>query len=702
MNIKIRKIIIMIFVFVLFNACSKSLEESKTQIPPEIYIKSINMHNNNEYIEFDLSDSVDSDGNIIEYKIEVIEKNGNSINELIYKGSEPIINWNNIIEGDLKILISIKDNNNNVTKKNYNLYINEKPIIEIQKNNTYQIGETILLDATNSIDNDGSIVNYIWTNKSTNLEVCYSSQCNLNNYEIGEYNFELKVIDNDGLYNTKDFKIYINTDREKPYLVSSSIQNNEGNIPTIGIIRLDFSENIIDADIKENIKIKENNLSIDYNYEIDKNKIIINYSNLDNNKEYLLEIDKYLKDEDGNILENNYQYIFTTINNEIDIGLDYLNEIRNSVGLNLFTNNTYLNNSAINHANYLNTNNLIGHYQLDSSLDYYTGYTPQDRMIYHSYNNRMGSENLSKGQLNVYESINQLMSAIYHRFGFLSLKNNEIGIGIINTSYVFDMGNSYFENFCKNEASFTGNGSYYTNICKDETKKISLDRYIEMENILIDSNPDIIVYPFEDQVNVLPYFFEEKPDPLPNSSVSGFPISIQFNENKYVLGDIDIIEFKLLDSITLLEKELLLSMNYSNDPNNKFTKNEFAIFPKYRLDYNTRYKVEIQYKYNGEIKNKEWFFTTRDYSYDKGISIENETEVKINNNEDYHIYIKHMNNNDFYKRLEASCNISNQNINFIDANSLHVKMIGISGDYCNIRLINDEEGLERLLKVEIN
>ncbi len=46
------------------------------------------------------------------------------------------------------------------------------------------------------------------------------------------------------------------------------------------------------------------------------------------------------------------------------------------------------------------------------------------------------------------ESINSLMTAIYHRFGILSFSKNEVGIGftndpkILKRNFVYDMGSS--------------------------------------------------------------------------------------------------------------------------------------------------------------------------------------------------------------------------------------------------------------------
>jgi uncharacterized protein YkwD len=129
------------------------------------------------------------------------------------------------------------------------------------------------------------------------------------------------------------------------------------------------------------------------------------------------------------------------VQEEISRGLEYLNALREKVGLVPFELNPYLSKAAYNHAIYMAVNKVVGHYESEGYNDF-TGVTPSDRVTYAGYPLRYVGENLSYGQENIYESIDGLFSAIYHRFGFLDFNYDDVGIVIYDNFYVYYMGNS--------------------------------------------------------------------------------------------------------------------------------------------------------------------------------------------------------------------------------------------------------------------
>ena len=87
-----------------------------------------------------------------------------------------------------------------------------------------------------------------------------------------------------------------------------------------------------------------------------------------------------------------------------------------------------------------------------------------------------------------------------------------------------------------------------------------------------------MVYPYDGQEDVVPVFYEELPDPLPNHSVSGFPISISFNEIEF--KSIKIVNFQLFD-INGKEIRDTVFYNHNTDPNRKLKKYEFGVLPEF-------------------------------------------------------------------------------------------------------------------------
>ena len=112
--------------------------------------------------------------------------------------------------------------------------------------------------------------------------------------------------------------------------------------------------------------------------------------------------------------------VMTMTSIQASVGLDYLNSLRTNAGMPAFTSDDQLEASAKNHSKYMQTNNIFSHGE-DSTKSGYTGDYASNRAIFAKYKNKGVSENISARQASVEDSIDGLMSAIYHRFGFLSL-----------------------------------------------------------------------------------------------------------------------------------------------------------------------------------------------------------------------------------------------------------------------------------------
>jgi hypothetical protein len=349
--------------------------------------------------------------------------------------------------------------------------------------------------------------------------------------------------------------------------------------------------------------------------------------------------------------------------------LEYLNQLRVGAGLIPLVANKKLESAAKNHATYLIENGLIGHYEQSDRVGF-TGKYGSHRSVNAGYETFMVIENISNNNFSYKESIDGLMAAIYHRFGFLDFHIDEIGIGVeqsksdkSQTAFVYDMGSKELVELCIEKSILKG-GKYTNAICIDKNKKIELSLFDKtLQNIRL-RNREFIIYPFSGQEDVPPAFYDELPDPLPNHSVSGFPISISFNESNF--KTVEMISFELFDSSG--EKiEETITYNQKTDPNRKLKRFEHALFPLNRLEWGSEYQVRAVYKADGEVKEKEWKFKTRDFKTPIKSVLANSHSFKIKRGEDNIFYFPPKSKNDILGSLKYPASLD---ISFIDKNTI--------------------------------
>ena len=329
----------------------------------------------------------------------------------------------------------------------------------------------------------------------------------------------------------------------------------------------------------------------------------------------------------------------------------YLNSLRQKAGLPSYYRNESLEKAAASHASYLARNRADGHYQTPA-LPGFSGKTPAERAVKAGYSSRMVQENLSSGNLDFKDSVDGLFSAIYHRFGFLDPVMDEIGIAYAEDRaqrriYVYDMGNYKVVRQCSDEERFS-RGKYVTAICADLDKKIALSRFEKILRTNKKQSKDIILWPYDGQEDVPPAFFEEIPDPLPGYSVSGYPISIVFNDLYFKRVKIE--SFRLYSDGSGEEVPVRL-MDSGNDPNLLLKKNQFAIFPLERLDYDTNYTAVVNFTADSKSLKREWHFRTRSFGADILKVASNSAEFKIEPGRSYVLYLQPHGPNDLLKNV---------------------------------------------------
>jgi hypothetical protein len=300
----------------------------------------------------------------------------------------------------------------------------------------------------------------------------------------------------------------------------------------------------------------------------------------------------------------------------------YFNKIRKQAGLIELEVNGILEESAKNHSNYvvlhsddwkdqgyINDKGITGHNE-EEGKEGYTGFSPADRAIVQGYLTYYGVSEGMTSRCTAKVSINNLMTAIYHRFGILSLGANEIGIGLSKKDnmlieFIHDTGNANLNNLCRYNSYSTG--TFYSNICVNKEYIISVTDYNSAFNDVMKLNPKYVLWPSQDSVNNLYKFTGESPDPMPDYDETGNPISIQFNKYYYP-NKITMKSFKLFKKDReIIKIDILME---KTDPNKFFSAYEYALFPLEVLEKNTTYKAEFKYRYNGMNKNIIWSFKT--------------------------------------------------------------------------------------------
>ena len=380
--------------------------------------------------------------------------------------------------------------------------------------------------------------------------------------------------------------------------------------------------------------------------------------------------------------------------------IDYLNTLRTKAGLSVLLQNQILEDAAQNHANYLSDVGIFGHYEdnIANPSKYYTGDTASQRGEYAGWRGAYYLENLSYKQNGVEASIDSLMSAIYHRYAFLNNNIDSIGIGI-DESLIFNynMANSLINELCFTD-SYSGNSSSYSGVCSDSSFKVEKNLYNLTLNSLAQNSPNFIIWPPSDSIDIPTVFFEESPDPLPNHSVSGYPISIEFNDYMYLNSNISINSFKIYDEANNEITNTLL-MDESNDPNLKHDKYQFSLFPLERLAWNHRYRVELDYKIDGLDNLKVWYFKTKDLGYSLYQLATGET-LRIKSDITYALYFPPLDVDDIFNGVSSSCSASLSQLEIYDRNTILVSLSGSNGEYCNFDLTKNGT-IVKNLKVQI-
>jgi uncharacterized protein YkwD len=327
-------------------------------------------------------------------------------------------------------------------------------------------------------------------------------------------------------------------------------------------------------------------------------------------------------------------------------GFEYINSLRSATGMVEFTLRDELTTSSQNHSTYLVQNNEVGHSEVEGRISF-TGVNSEIRIRNTlSYAYESIGENVSSGDDTVFKSIDNLFSAIYHRFGFLSFNFRDIGLARDSSDdYVYKRAYTY--------------------------NMASPDRSV-MQN----KNPKVVLWPYENQQNSVPVFFEESPDPLPDCGVSGYPVSISFNPSKN--GDIQMQSFKIFDEngAEIVNTRVLKE---DNDPNADITDKQFVLFPLQRLDWGKNYSTIFSYtEGGGAVQNVSWDFKTKDLPTPNYRVTTNNESFSVQSGQTVYFYLPPTNCNDTFNTINMlyDGSISSIQRSLYDGNTIKINVLG--------------------------
>lgn len=287
--------------------------------------------------------------------------------------------------------------------------------------------------------------------------------------------------------------------------------------------------------------------------------------------------------------------------------LAYLNKIRHSSGLPALRVDYRLKRAAYAHARYLAASGEKGHEERRGSKEY-SGMTPSSRIVKAGYSTRVVVENISFGERRYADSIDTLLSTVYHRLAFLDMRVDSIGIaraGRYRSVFVYDMSLSSIERLC-GKAHSSVEGEYIYGVCADSSIKLPAGLFKKALRDIESKSAKIVCYPFEGARNIPLGFVHERPDPVANLKNAGYPITISFNPAYY--GRVSMKSFRLYRDGKRVKGVKILSR--ANDPYAKLRENTFVLIPRNRLHKNSSYRVEFRANAGGKSLLKSWSFHT--------------------------------------------------------------------------------------------
>lgn len=255
-------------------------------------------------------------------------------------------------------------------------------------------------------------------------------------------------------------------------------------------------------------------------------------------------------------------------------GRNWINYRRAQIGVPAVVQNAQIDNAALGHSEYQRINNLMSHDQ-EPGRPGFTGASLADRLNAAGYtldlNGGYAFGEVISGTNNGsgFFMVEELITAIYHRFVIFEPRFRELGTGAASSA----RGYHYFT------ADFASRNGYGPGIARGT----------------------VVTWPFNGQTGVAPNFFSdtEQPDPVPDRNEVGYPISVHANLDAPLT----------VGSFTVRPRGGVTLQVLRVDPLG--TRTAASIVPLLPLRAATTYEVEFTGTVNGAAVSRAWSFTTR-------------------------------------------------------------------------------------------
>jgi uncharacterized protein YkwD len=257
-------------------------------------------------------------------------------------------------------------------------------------------------------------------------------------------------------------------------------------------------------------------------------------------------------------------------------GRNWINYRREQAGVPTVAQNARLDIAAQGHSDWQLRNNTVSHDEVPGTPGF-TGATVRDRLTAAGYtfsgSFAYGEVIAATSSRNGFEMVDELMTAIFHRFVILEPVFKEVGTGAATSSANF----SYFT------ANFAANNGFGPGVSS------------------------IVTWPFSGQTGVTRNFFSdtEAPDPIPNANEVGYPISVHANITSVLTVQTFTVRPRggAVLAVSLLSK--------ATDARPETPTSAAAIIPLQPLAANTTYDVSFTGRLNSTTVSRNWSFTTR-------------------------------------------------------------------------------------------
>lgn len=194
--------------------------------------------------------------------------------------------------------------------------------------------------------------------------------------------------------------------------------------------------------------------------------------------------------------------------------------------------------------------------------------------------------------------------------------------------------------------------------------------------------PESVTWPPDGATGVLPAFFVEEPDPLPDLEVSGYPVSIQFNPARVRRVVLQAFRLFRMEPGSPVAVERVRLLDQASDPHQLLSAFEFALFPLERLDWGAHYRVEVEALLDGQPRRLSWSFSTRGEDLPHLVVTESVQRFVVQPDKDYLLYLPPQEDrpHTVLKLRTRHLRGTQLNLTLVDPNTLQVRVGPVACD----------------------